>query len=550
MKRLASQPRPCGPVRWSRAAAAGLLGVLVVAAPAAAQLLATGDPQPDGAVLWARTEAPAELTFEISSDASFATTLQRLPARTEAARGLTVQLEARGLQPATRYHWRVVSAAAAATPVQASFVTAPAAGQARSVKLLFGADLGGQGFGRLAEGNPGGQTGWPIFEAMRAEAADAFVALGDMIYSDRPLGAEAPDRTFPKGNRFQLPKPGPGWVATLEDFRRDWLYHRSEAHLDRLLRSTALVATWDDHELVNDSGGPELVHGPRPDELDRDARLRNGDPSRPRGADQRRQAVFHNPGLYRAGRQAMFEWNPLPLLPADAGSDPALSPEGRRLHRSLRWGAQLELVVLDTRSFRDPRYRTDSDAAPKTLLGAAQKAWLKERLARSDALWKVVVSSVPLSSSSGSERDAEGRVYRDAWSPVDAGNPYAWGRELREIVAHMKRERVANVVFLTADQHHSNLIAYDPDGDGEADFHEANVGPLRAGPGSGRLDPTLGPRLLFTDTGRAEHTYGVLHIDGGSGDLVLAFHDLQGRPREGARLVLQPRRPQAATARP
>ena len=503
-----------------------------------AQLLATGDPRPDGAVLWARADAPGAYRFEVSDDARFQRIVQAHGVRVETATGLTARVALQNLSAGTRYHWRLVRADGVALAAQASFVTAPAVAEPRAVKLLFGADLGGQGFGRLAAGNPSGQTGWPIFEAMRAEGADFFIALGDMLYSDRPVTAEAPDKAFPRGNHFQIPKPGPGFVADVDGFRQDWLYHRSDPHFDQFLRTTALVATWDDHELVNDSGGPELVHGPRPDELARDGRLRSSDPARPRGADNRRLSVFHNPPLYRAGRQVMFEWNPLPVLPAPAGADLALSPEGRRLYRSLRWGAWLEVFMLDTRTYRDPRYRVDTDAAPKTMLGPAQRAWLKEQLARSTAVWKVVVSSVPLAIGGGNEHDGQRRVYRDAWLPVEADNPYAYGRELREIVAHIQGERIRNVVFLTGDKHYSNLIAFDPDGDGEVDFHEANIGPLRAGVGDGALDLSLKPKHLFTDGGQAEHTYGSLRIDGTRGDLVIQYHDVQGRERRGARLAL------------
>jgi len=72
-----------------------------------------------------------------------------------------------------------------------------------------------------------------------------------------------------------------------------------------------------------------------------------------------------------------------------------------------------------------------------------------------------VVSTVPLSLAGGNERDPEGRHYRDAWSPVDANNPYGYGRELREITSALNERRIASVVFLTADQHFSNLFAYD-----------------------------------------------------------------------------------------
>jgi alkaline phosphatase D len=383
--------------------------------------------------------------------------------------------------------------------------------------------------------------GFPIFEPMLAEGADFFLALGDMIYSDRPITAEAP-RPFPKGNDWQIPKPGPGYVTNIADFRRDWLYYREDRPYDGFLRATPLVATWDDHEIVNDSGGPELTVGPTAEELARDGRLRQGDPSRPRGEvmpwskNERRRSVFFNPPLYAAARQAMFEWNPVAVVPDPSGAHP------RRLYRSLRWGAHAEVFVLDTRSYRDPRYRIDSDAAPKTMLGAAQKRWLLEGLARSDATWKLVVSSVPLSLGTGNERDLQGRHYRDAWAAGQPDNPYGYGRELKEIVAALRDRKVANVLFLTGDQHYSNLFAYDPDGDGRADFHEANIGALRAG-GQGQnevIDAGLNPKRLFTDAGKASFAYGAVHVDGEAGRLTVSFHGEDGAQLSGARLVLEP----------
>ena len=514
----------------------------LLAGPAQAQLLATGDPRPDGAVLWARLAEPGELQLQVARDAHFETIVAQLPVRANTAQGLTVQAEVGKLEPGTRYHWRAVRTDGRPLPARASFTTAPPNHDRQPVKLLFGADLGGQGYGRLAPGNPTKLVGWPIFEPMRAESADLFVALGDMLYSDRPVTAEAPDKAWPKGNSYQVPKPGPGHVTTLEDFRRDWLYHREDPVFDRFLRTTPLVATWDDHELVNDSGGPDLTRGPTPAELESDPRLRQTDPSRPR-VDGRRQSVFFNPGLYEAGRQAMFEWNPIPLLPEQAQTPGLLdNPNSRRLYRSVRWGAHLELFILDTRSYRDPRYRRDTADKPKTMLGAEQKAWLLDGLRRSDATWQVIASSVPLSIEGGNEKDPQGQTYRDSWAAGNPGNPYGYARELGEIALAIRALPRANVLFLTGDQHFTNLFAYDVDGDGQADFHEANTGSLRAGLGSGAVDSTLNPKRLYTDEGQVAHTYGVLRIEGDTGNLVLQFQDAAGGDRPGARLALEPRR--------
>ena len=59
-------------------------------------------------VAWAHVEAPGEYVFEVSEDAHFAAPVQRLPARAEAAQGLTMQVEVRGLAASTRHHWRLV----------------------------------------------------------------------------------------------------------------------------------------------------------------------------------------------------------------------------------------------------------------------------------------------------------------------------------------------------------------------------------------------------------------------------------------------------------
>jgi len=531
------------PARLVRLAA---LAAALVPGLAQAQLLAAGDPTADSVVLWARTDDPGNYRFEVALDPHFGTIAARREVRTQAQTGLTAQATLQGLSPSTRYYFRLVSDAAAYPTSRATFATAPESGARQTVKFLFGADLGGQGYGRLRPGTGLLVDGWPIFAPMAAESADFFVALGDMVYADRPITTEAPDRKYPKGNDLQIPKPGPGFVKDLPGFREDWLYHRSDRHYDHFLRATPIVATWDDHETVNDGGGPELTVGPTAAELARDPRLRQGDPARPRGefmpwsttksAEGRRKSVFFNPTLYAAGRRALFEWNPIAVI-----ADPA-RPGERLLYRSLRWGAHAELIVLDTRSYRDPRYREDTAAAPKTMLGAAQKRWLKERLENSAATWKLVVSSVPLALEGGNEKDPQGRGYRDAWARAGEENPYGYSRELQEIVDHIRDRKVRNVVFLTGDKHFTNLFSYDPDRDGRPDFHEANVGPLRSGPASGKveLDGTLNPTRLYTDAGKSGFAYGSVMIDGDTGRLTIRIHDDTGKELPGARLALDP----------
>ncbi|MCE3000315.1 MAG: alkaline phosphatase D family protein [Betaproteobacteria bacterium] len=517
--------------------------VLTASMPAGAQLLASGDISENSAVLWLRADSAGAYRLELALDSGFSVIAAHAVVQTSGDH--TAQTEISGLKPATRYYYRV-RGKSGPLPRTGSFSTAPAASSAANLTLLFGADLGGQGYGRLRADAGLAVDGWPIFKPMAAENADLFLALGDMIYSDRPISSEAPD--YPKGNDFQIPKPGPGYVSNAEDFRRDWFYHRSDHRYAGFLERTPLLATWDDHEIVNDSGGPELVLGPEPAELARDPRLKQGDPSRPRGEFMpwsstsdpagRRRSVFFNPVLYRDGRQVMFEYNPIRVLPDPSGR------HERRLYRSIRWGLHAELILLDTRSYRDPRYRIDRADQPKTMLGAHQKRWLLERLASSDATWKIVVSSVPLSIEGGNERDPQGHWYRDGWAAVEPDNPYGYARELGEIVKHIQDKRIRNVLFITGDKHYSNLFAYDVDRDGRPDFHEANIGPLRAGVASGKakIDPTLNPRQLATYAGRDRFAYGRLRIDS-QGQLSVEIRDTEGRTVPGGMLDLEPVKP-------
>ena len=58
--------------------------------------------------------------------------------------------------------------------------------------------------------------------------------------------------------------------------------------------------------------------------------------------------------------------------------------------------------------YRDAIAAPDDPAHPKTMLGAEQLAWLEQALAASDATWKVIVCSVPLSIPTGSVTGSTG----------------------------------------------------------------------------------------------------------------------------------------------
>jgi alkaline phosphatase D len=66
--------------------------------------------------------------------------------------------------------------------------------------------------------------------------------------------------------------------------------------------------------------------------------------------------------------RAFIDYTPV----ASAGGTPP------RLYRSIRWGRNAELFVLDTREYRDPNFADDTETHPKTMLGREQLTWLKQ----------------------------------------------------------------------------------------------------------------------------------------------------------------------------
>jgi alkaline phosphatase D len=447
-----------------------------------------GDVTPRSAVLWARGEGSGVLGVRLSGGPH-----RRIePVRVSAEDDWTGQVRLDGLAPARRYFYRV-RVARGGRSFRGSFRTPPVQTKAAPVRLAFGGDVAGQNVCRDAG------EGFPILETIRAWRPDVFVGLGDMIYADNACAA-----TGIYGNA-QLPGAfGP--AIDLEGFWAHWRYNRADRASQRLLGSTSYVGVWDDHEVINDFG-PLTDIGSAP-------------PYPP------------NLHLLPIGLQAFLDYTPVASAP--------------RLYRSLRWGRHLELFVLDTRSYRDANYAPDSPERPKTMLGREQLAWLKDALVRSDATWKVIVSSVPMSIPTGFP-PTNGR---DGWANFDQATGFE--NELLGILRFMAEHGIDNSVWITTDAHFAEAFRYTPF-PGRSDFavHEIVTGPLNAGIFPIRnVDPTLNPEVLFfhgpaspadvTSWEQAKQwfNFGTLEV-GARGDMRAEVLDTAGVPRFS--LTLEPR---------
>lgn len=189
--------------------------------------------------------------------------------------------------------------------------------------------------------------------------------------------------------------------------------------------------------------------------------------------------------------------------------------------------------MLDTRSYRDPNSQKDDPRHPKTMLGRQQLRWLKESLLRSDATWKVIVTSVPLAVPTGSNRGG-----RDGWLPLDQQTGFQY--ELLDILRFLRTHDIRNHVWISTDIHFVAVFRYTPFLD-DPTFHsyEVDTGPLNAGVFPQRaFDSTLHPEQLFRypddadpahgfEAAKSWFNFGVMRIDA-QGDMHIAVINTNG----------------------
>jgi alkaline phosphatase D len=100
----------------------------------------------------------------------------------------------------------------------------------------------------------------------------------------------------------------------------------------------------------------------------------------------------------------------------------------------------VDFFMLDTRYYRIPSFVKDS-GANANMLGKVQMEWLKEKLEKSKADFKVIVSSIPWSD--GAKDIMEGRY--DTWR--------GYTKERKEIFDFLTQHKIEGVVLLSADRH-------------------------------------------------------------------------------------------------
>ncbi|WP_031226382.1 alkaline phosphatase D family protein [Streptomyces roseochromogenus] len=390
-------------------------------APAFLHGVASGDPLPDGILLWTRvTPAPeavpgsglgpdTEVSWIVARDKAFTSIVAKGTVKATAASDHTVKADVRGLQPATDY-WFRFSAGGTDSPA-ARTRTAPAAD----------ASVSGLRFGVVTCAN--WEAGY--FAAYRHLASrndlDAWLHLGDYIY-------EYKSGEYAARGTVVRPHAPANEIITLADYRTRHGKYKTDPDLQALHLKAPVVAIWDDHEFADNAWSGGAVNHTEGAE----------------GTWTARKA---------AAKQAYFEW--MPVRPAIEGTT----------YRRLRFGKLADLSLLDLRSFRSQQASAGSgsvDDPNRTMTGRAQLDWLKAGLKASDTKWRLVGNSVMIAPF------VIGSLTADLLKPLaklldlpqggigvntDQWDGYTHDR--RELLDHLRSNAIGNTVFLTGDIHMS-----------------------------------------------------------------------------------------------
>ncbi|MEO0533801.1 MAG: alkaline phosphatase D family protein [Cyanobacteria bacterium P01_A01_bin.123] len=375
--------------------------------------VASGDTTQTSTVLWTRSTAIGEVTFEYGTHADFTAIVETQTASVSDPL-VPVKVAVEGLLPATEYFYRVTDAAGAIATGQ--FRTPAPVGTYSGLRFGVSGDWQGE------------LSPFPAIANGAERDLDFFVQMGDTLEAD----SESPAL------------PGVTQAQTLEEFR----IKHAEIYTERfgvnnwadLRASTSIYSTWDDHEITNDfAGGAAPADSPQRDQIFGDAET----------------GFVNDTPAFDAGLEAFQDYKPLrDEFYGETGD--ARTADEQNLYRFNTFGSDAASYVLDVRSFRDaPLPFLPETALPeavdayleaafepgRTMLGQAQLEQFKQDLLAAEEAgitWKFVMSTVPM---------------QNFGIPVAGERWEGYAAERAELLSFIDENDIDNVVFITGDFH-------------------------------------------------------------------------------------------------
>ncbi|MCX6610731.1 MAG: alkaline phosphatase D family protein [Acidobacteria bacterium] len=365
------------------------------------QGIASGDPLPDGIVLWTRLTSPQlaeslEVEWIVAEDEGLKKIVKRGKEVATPQFAHTVHADVRGLKPA-RWYWYQFRCGGAESRVGRTR-TAPAPNSQDPLRFAFASCQNYE------------QGYFTAYEHMAKEDLHLVVHLGDYIYEGGPSANRPRKHDSPE-------------IQTLTDYRNRYALYRSDKDLRRIHEVFPFIVTWDDHEVDNNYANDKEERGaPRDQFLERRANA----------------------------YQAYYEHMPLrkPSLPRGTSLD---------LYRSLDYGKMARFHVLDTRQYRSDQPCGDGrkpqcEAAlsvEQTMLGEAQEKWLMAGMKAAPQTWNILANQVMFAKVD--VKPGEGAEYSmDQWSGYEVPR--------QRLIQFFDQAKPKNPVIITGDIH-SNWVS-------------------------------------------------------------------------------------------
>ena len=420
-----------------------------------AEGVASGDPGPRAMTLWTRVaelERRGGVRLEVARDKGFRNVVARETVSTGPDLGGSVKARVTGLQPYEQYYYRFETKSSESAVGR--FRTAPPRDSRQPLTFaFFSCQDWTHGF-------------YNAHEVMAREDLDFVVCLGDYIYAETyhtlAGGTAVRDDTIgSQGYSADVTL----MATTLDHYRAKYGLYRQDAALRKVHARAPMIVIWDDHEVQDNYAGGAPGGGLPPEQ----------------GWSETRR---------KAGYRAWFE------------SMPTYAGKRDRIYRSLRFGKTLDLFMLDQRRYRADQPCGDAiaPACPeldqaRDLLGRTQMSWIKKELQASKAAWKVIGNEVMM---------MPAKVTGDAYVQFDSWQGYPGERE--ELLGHIDRKRIRDVVFVTGDIH--TFIAGDVKTQGGAGKSVALefVGGSVTSTNFGETDLPIGSGQVLKGNDAAPHT--------------------------------------------
>ncbi|MEO1660024.1 MAG: alkaline phosphatase D family protein [Pseudomonadota bacterium] len=341
--------------------------------------VASGDPLPDRVILWTRVTPDAAypdvnvpVSYGLFEDEAMQKPVKYGQGYAFANRDFTVKVDVSDLEPDTEYFYRFIAKVASGDVSSPSGRTKTAAARGDTPVKLAVVSCSNYPFGRFH-----------VYNDIAARAdLDAVVHLGDYLYE---YGIDGYGGSI--GQSIDRNHEPPLEIVSLDDYRTRHAQYKTDPDLQAAHAAAPWICTWDDHESTNNSyrSGAEN-HNPEAGEGN--------------WSDRKQAAV-----------QAYLEWMPV--------RDPEMGKAREALYRRFDFGDVASIICLETRltgrsdeiSWFAELGGLEPAAIPmaalstitrvqdpeRTMLGAAQEAWLEAELKDSTAkskAWQVLANQI------------------------------------------------------------------------------------------------------------------------------------------------------------